>query len=96
MKAQLAQMFGPEAAHHETLHVQDWSAEQWTSPPGVQHLVDDRLFGHPGYQQPALAGRLHWASTETAPDQAGHIEGALNAGQQAARAILAAVEVKIG
>ncbi|MFF7790337.1 FAD-dependent oxidoreductase [Streptomyces sp. NPDC007991] len=38
----------------------------------------------------ALDGRLHWASTETAAEYAGHIEGALAAGERAARAVLAA------
>ncbi|WP_399120269.1 FAD-dependent oxidoreductase [Streptomyces sp. KM273126] len=41
------------------------------------------------YRQPALGGRLHWASTETAAaEHAGHIEGALAAGERAARAVL--------
>ncbi|MFC4114008.1 FAD-dependent oxidoreductase [Nonomuraea zeae] len=31
---QLARLFGQEAAQPEALHVQDWSAERWTSPPG--------------------------------------------------------------
>ncbi|PSK66618.1 Putrescine oxidase [Micromonospora sp. MH33] len=94
--AQLTRMFGPEAARPETLHVQDWSAERWTSPPGVEQRMDYRLFGHPRYQRPALSGRLHWACTETAPDHAGHIEGALHAGEQAARAVLTALETRIG
>ncbi|MFJ4815023.1 flavin monoamine oxidase family protein [Streptomyces sp. NPDC088801] len=88
--AQLARLFGPEAAEPTTLHVQDWSAEQWTSPAGVGNLTDYGLLGHPHYRQPALAGRLHWASTETAADYAGHIEGALYAGRQAATAVLTA------
>ncbi|GAB2488605.1 flavin monoamine oxidase family protein [Streptosporangium sandarakinum] len=87
---QLAQLFGQEAAQPEALHVQDWSSERWTSPPGARHLTDYGLFGHPLYQRPALAGRLHWASTETATSHAGHVEGALLAGERAARAVLAA------
>ncbi|MEH1015801.1 zinc-binding dehydrogenase [Micromonospora sp. CPCC 206060] len=72
----LARMFGPDAARPETLHVQDWSAEKWTSPPVVRERTNYGLFGHACYQGPALTGRLHWASTETAADHAGHIEGA--------------------
>ena len=95
--AQLTAMFGPQAAKLEALHVQDWSAEQWTSPPAVDEQTNYGLFGHPRYQQPALDGRLHWACTETAPDHGGHIEGALYAGQQAATAVLAAATItKIG
>ncbi|MEU4893055.1 FAD-dependent oxidoreductase [Streptomyces sp. NPDC044780] len=41
--------------------------------------------------RPALGGRLHWASTETATGHAGHIEGALLSGERAARAILSPV-----
>ncbi|MFC8719847.1 flavin monoamine oxidase family protein [Kitasatospora sp. NPDC057198] len=87
---QLARLFGPAAAHPEHLYVQDWSAEEWTSPSTVARLNDYSLFGHPRYRQPALDGRLHWASTETAARYAGHIEGALAAGERAARAVLAA------
>ncbi|MEV0172238.1 FAD-dependent oxidoreductase [Streptomyces sp. NPDC050803] len=87
---QLAQLFGPAAATPDALHVQNWSAERWTSPSTVQHLADYSLFGHPSYLQPALDGRLYWASTETATDHAGHIEGALAAGERAAQAVLAA------
>ncbi|MFC4114007.1 hypothetical protein [Nonomuraea zeae] len=56
----------------------------------AQHLTDHGLFGHPLYQRPALAGQLHWASTEAATDHAGHVEDAVLAGEEAARAVLAA------
>lgn len=88
---QLIDLFGPAAAHPEALHVQDWSIEHWTSPFGVHRLSDYSLFGHPLYQQPALDGRLHWASTETTTGHAGHIEGALVGGERAARTILTAL-----
>ncbi|MFI2436319.1 FAD-dependent oxidoreductase [Streptomyces sp. NPDC018693] len=45
--------------------------------------------------RPTLDGRLHWASTETAPDHAGHIEGALAAGERAAQAVLAAPDAQL-
>lgn len=88
---QLAQLFGPQAAQPLALHVQDWSAEQWTSPPHVAQLGDYSFFGHRLYQRPALDGRLHWASTETARGYAGHIEGALAGGERAAHALLHAL-----
>ncbi|MEU4197101.1 FAD-dependent oxidoreductase [Kribbella sp. NPDC026611] len=87
---QLTQLFGPEAGGPLALHLQDWSAEHWTSTASVHNLTDYSLFGHRLYQQPALNGRLHWASTETASDYAGHIEGALAAGERAAHAVLTA------
>ncbi|MFF4042092.1 FAD-dependent oxidoreductase [Streptomyces sp. NPDC001816] len=55
---------------------------------------DHSLLGHTLYRRPALDGRLHWASTETATDHAGHIEGALAAGERAAHAVLAATDVR--
>jgi monoamine oxidase len=90
--AQLAQLFGPAAAEPETLHIQDWSGERWTAPPAVHRLADYSLFGHPLYQRPALDGRLHWASTETAARYAGHIEGALAAAERAVTASLTTEE----
>ncbi|MCI3221200.1 FAD-dependent oxidoreductase [Streptomyces sp. NP-1717] len=88
---QLTQLFGPQAAQLVALHVKDWSAEQWTSPAQVAQLADYSLFGHRLYQRPAMEGRLHWASTETARGYAGHIEGALVGGERAAHAILYAL-----
>jgi len=85
---QLADLFGPAARHPQQLLVMDWSREAWTSPSDVHRLSDYSLFGHPAYQRPTLGGRLHWASTETATDHAGHVEGALQAGQRAAHDIL--------
>ncbi|MFF8375583.1 FAD-dependent oxidoreductase [Streptomyces sp. NPDC015661] len=62
-------------------------AERWTAPSTVHYLDDYSLFGHRLYQRPGLDSRLHWASTETATDHAGHIEGALAAGERAAQAV---------
>lgn len=87
---QLAALFGPAAGRPRRLHFRDWSRERWTSPPDVHRLNDYGLFGHALYQRPALEGRLHWASTETARRYAGHLEGALEAGRRAAEAVLAA------
>jgi monoamine oxidase len=85
---QLADIFGPRAAEPTELIVTDWRREPDTSPPGVERLTDYRTFGHPDYQAPALGGRLHWASTETAPVAPGHIEGALAAADRAVTAIV--------
>jgi monoamine oxidase len=87
---QLGLMFGEQAAHPVRLIVHDWRKERWTSPPGVEALVDYSLFGHPAYREPTLGGRLHWAATETAAGFGGHVEGALASGDAAAAAILAA------
>ena len=88
--AQLTQLFGPTAADPNAVYIQNWATEPWTAPSTVHQLSDYSRFGHPLYQRPTLDGRLHWASTETATQYAGHIEGALAAGKRAAQAVLAA------
>ncbi len=85
---QLAELFGPAAAEPLSLWIQDWRRELHTSPPGVEGLAHMQLFGHPTYAEPALGGRLHWASTEVSSTFPGHIEGALEAAEKVARAIL--------
>jgi len=86
---QLVALFGPDAADPIDLLVQDWRDEPFTSPPNVASLTSYDTFGHPLYTEPALDGRLHWASTETATVNPGHVEGALQAAHRAAAAALA-------
>ncbi len=86
---QLIEMFGPAAADPLEVIIHDWRHEPWTSPPGVEQLSAYQAFGHPLFSQPAMNGRLHWASTETAARNPGHIEGALIAAKRAAEAIVA-------
>ncbi len=86
--AQLVALFGPEAETPLEVVVQDWRAERYTSPPGADQLNLYQTYGDPRYQEPALDGRLHWASTETATDVPGHIEGALSAATRAVNHIL--------
>lgn len=90
--AQLVALFGPEAATPRAILVQDWRSEVFTSPPGVETRHAHELFGHSVFASAGLGGRLHWASTETAPAFAGHIEGALLAGELAAEAVLAGLQ----
>ncbi|MEM7287315.1 MAG: FAD-dependent oxidoreductase [Actinomycetota bacterium] len=85
--AQLADLFGPGAASPLDIVVKDWRSDPDTSPPGVDALQEYRTYGHPLFQEAALDGRLHWASTETATTAPGHIEGALAAAERAASAI---------
>ena len=90
---QLVRLFGPQAAAPTRVLVQDWSAESYTSPPGVESLNAYQFFGDPLYAQPALNGRLHWATTETAGESPGHIEGALAAAERAVTAVGAALRL---
>lgn len=84
---QLVELFGPAAADVVDVMIQDWRQESLTSPLGGEHLDRYQLFGHSRFQVPALAGRLHWASTETSTVTPGHIEGALAAAERAVATI---------
>ena len=86
--AQLVTLFGKEAEAPLKIVVQDWRREPFTSPKGVERLSDYSTFGHAVWQSPALGGRLHWASTETAEECPGHVEGALAAAERAVAAVL--------
>lgn len=94
--AQLVEIFGAEAAEPLDVIIQDWRHERFTSPPGVEHLTTYQTFGHDLYATPALGGRLHWSSTETARQNPGHIEGAIAAAHRAAKAILDDLAPKTG
>jgi len=85
----LADFYGAEASAPRQLLIQDWGAERFTrgcpvgnAPPGLLTEAAAALR--------APVGRLHWAGTETAAEQVGFMEGALEAGDRAADAVLAA------
>ena len=86
---QLTALFGPEAAAPAALWIQDWRLEPFTVVPEALGLTDYGTYGHRVFQQPSLDGRLHWASTETAEEAPGHIEGALAAAERAVAAVIA-------
>ncbi|MEI6689736.1 MAG: FAD-dependent oxidoreductase [Thermoleophilia bacterium] len=75
---QLVDLFGQDARNPRTLHVQDWRGERWTSPAHVEALGDYGTYADPRFRH-AIHERIWLASTETGPDHAGHIEGALAA-----------------
>lgn len=86
--AQLRRLFGPDASVPRKIHVIDWSREQYTSPRAPSSRTTTGTYGHALFQEP-VAGRVHWASTETSAEYAGHIEGAIRAGAHAAAATIA-------
>ncbi|BCW06429.1 NAD(P)/FAD-dependent oxidoreductase [Arthrobacter sp. NtRootA1] len=81
---QLVRMFGVDASDPAKIHVTDWSAEPYTQP-SRQLGANTSSYGHRLFRRP-IYGRIHWASTETAPSYAGHLEGAATAGILAAQA----------
>ena len=96
VRHQLGQIFGPQGADPAELHIQDWRQERWTSPPDVERMTAYQTYGHALFREPVADGRLFFASTETATESPGHIEGALAAAERAVTAILAASETSIG
>lgn len=84
---QVTRLFGPEGARPRSVHVTDWSRERHTTPRAPSPGASTGTYGHHLLQEP-VAGRLHWASTETSTLAPGHLEGALHAGTRAARAVM--------
>ncbi len=85
---QLARLFGARATEPIEIHVADWAAEKRIVPVGVEPSTAYELFGHPVYREPLFDRRVVWASTETGTVSSGHIEGALEAAEHAARTLL--------
>ncbi|HNM86136.1 MAG: FAD-dependent oxidoreductase [Mycobacterium sp.] len=84
---ELVRHFGPRAAHPELYVDGEWAERQWTR--GCYNANCGPLvwtqFG------PALAepiGVIHWASTDTAVQWSAYMEGAVEAGERAARAVI--------
>jgi monoamine oxidase len=88
---QLVRLLGPLAASPVDILIQNWATEDYTSPPNVASLNAYQLFGHPMYAEPALGGCLHWATTETARESPGHVEGALAGAERAVAGVLASL-----
>lgn len=77
--AQLARLFGPEAAAPESVIIKDWSVDPATATAADQTLPT----GHPAYRSLPLTDRLIFAGTECAPEDGGFLEGALAAADAA-------------
>lgn len=81
-------LFGPEAADYLDYGVFKWDLEPWSrgGPTGVAGPGVLTRYG-PALREPV--GPIHWAGTETADYWTGYMDGAVRAGQRAAREILA-------
>ena len=87
----LARYFGEQARVPKEYVELSWAEEEYSRgcyagflPPGVLTSYGEALR--------APIGRLHWAGTETATEWNGYMDGALQAGERAAREILAALD----
>ena len=86
---QLTRLFGPKAAEATQVLVVNWGQQPFTAPTRLGQTNRYDLYGSPLLTTPSWAGRLHWASTETATIAPGHIEGALAAAERTLGALLA-------
>ena len=81
--------FGPRMAHPAKYFEQNWPAQPWTAgaacfftPPGVLSEPFGAAIREP-------VGRLHWAGTEAATRWMGYVDGAMQAGDRAAKEVRA-------
>ena len=93
IRAQLTRCFGPDAPQPNSVTVQDWSREPLIC------TASDHMGAHPDLppailRQPHLDGRLHIAISETSTRSPGLIEGALDAGDTTATALLTSAGVE--
>ncbi len=85
----LAATFGEQALHPIDYVEKDWSRETWIAgckspvPPGLLTMYTSALTDP--------VERIHWAGTETAPINVGAMDGAVRAGERAAREVAAAL-----
>lgn len=81
-----AEMFGEQALHPIEYTEHDWTLEPWTTggpialpTPGVVSTLGSEI------RKPF--GRVHWAGTETSTYWSGFMDGAVRAGERAAREV---------
>ena len=83
----LVRLFGKEAASPIDYIDRDWTAEAWSRGCYVG-IMPPRLMTRVGAALRAPVGRVHFAGTETATRWVGYLDGAIEAGERAAEAIL--------
>jgi monoamine oxidase len=87
---QLAAYVGDQARSPTDYIEQDWTKERWTRGCPVAHAAPGVLTKYgPWLRRPV--GRVHFAGTETADYWLGYMDGAVRAGERAAREVLAAL-----
>lgn len=78
---------GDERARTPTEYLEkDWTTERWTRGCPVGHFAPGVLAKH-GHQLRAAHGRIHFAGTETSDYWLGYMDGAVRAGERAAREV---------
>jgi monoamine oxidase len=85
-----ARFFGREALHPRGYAECDWGAEPYARGGYAGVPVPGFFLDH-GRALREPVGRVHWAGTETAARWNGYMDGAVESGQRAARAVLSAL-----
>ena len=87
MTAELVRHFGSKAAHPEFYVDGEWSDRQWTR--GCYNANHGpHVWTTYGRALSAPIGVIHWASTDTATYWSAYMEGAVDAGERAAQAVI--------
>jgi monoamine oxidase len=82
----IAAAVAPEAAHPTSYVDFNWLEERWSRGGPVGLMGPGTLTGlGPALREPV--GTVHWAGTDTATEWNGYMEGAIEAGERAAREI---------
>lgn len=84
---QLARLFGPEALMPTEFHAQDWVADPWMRG-GPVLVLPPALLSRAGAALREPCGRIYWAGTEAAAKWTGYMDGAVRAGEAAAKQLL--------
>ncbi|MEZ0580048.1 flavin monoamine oxidase family protein [Nocardioides sp. MH1] len=82
-----AEMFGEQALHPIEYTEHDWTLEKWTTG-GPIALPKPGAISTVGHTIREPHGRVHWAGTETSTYWSGFMDGAVRAGERAAREVL--------
>jgi monoamine oxidase len=87
--AEFARLFGPRAARPDAYVERVWTEEEWTRGCYGCYFTPGGWTGYGRALRPP-AGRIHWAGAETATVWNGYMDGAVQSGERAAAAVLAA------
>lgn len=89
VESQLDRCLGPDAPRPLAIHVHDWARSDLTAAPAdLDGPMEHPSTGPAVLREPHLDGRVRFATSETARRSPGLIEGALDAAEGAAAAIL--------
>jgi len=86
-----ARYFGERARQPEEYVERDWMAEEFTRGCYGAHFTPGVWTAYGAALREPI-GRIHWAGTECSPVWNGYMEGAVRSGEDAARAVIAALD----